>query len=123
MTLSFFASLLQVLLGITTESYVLNSFFNYESRKGKWRLSAILVSAFLSVTGLYLCLDFETFDLMVEAIILLSFNLSPYILFRCGKKLTFALFGLTFCGLMDFAVFSITSVFVKLSAVQSTLVY
>lgn len=123
MTLSFFASLFQVLLGITTESYVLNSFLNYESRKGKWRLSAVLISAFFLVTGSYLGFDFETFDLMVEAIILLSFTLSPYILFRCGKKLTFVLFGLTFCGLMDFAVFSITSVFVKLSAVQSTLVY
>lgn len=123
MALGLLASLLQVLLGITTESYILNSFFNYESRKGKWRLSAILVSAFLSVVGLYLCLDFEAFDLTVEAIILLSFTLSPYILFRCGKKLTFALFGLTFCGLMDFVVFSIASVFVKLSSVQSTLVY
>ncbi len=123
MTLNLLASLLQVLLGITTESYILNSFLKYESRKEKWRLSTIFVSAFLSVLGSYFLFDSETFDLTVEAIILLSFVASPYILFRCRKKRTFALFGLTFCGLMDFAVFSITSVFVKLSAVQSTLVY
>ena len=123
MTLSLFVSLLQVLLGITTEGYILNSFFKYESRKGKWRLSAILISAFLFVLGSFFLFDSETFDLTVEAITLLGFVASPYILFRCRKKLTFALFGLTFCGLMDFAVFSITSVFVRLSAVQSSLVY
>ena len=123
MTLSLFVSLLQVLLGITTEGYILNSFFKYESRKGKWRLSAILISAFLFVLGSFFLFDSETFDLTVEAITLLGFVASPYILFRCRKKLTFALFGLTFCGLMDFAVFSITSVFVRLSAVKSSLVY
>lgn len=123
MTLNFGVSLLQVLLGIATESYILNRFFNYESRKGKWRLSAVLVSAFLLVTGSYLCFDFETFDLLVEAIVLISFIVCPYILFRSEKKLTFALFGLTFCGLMDFAVFSVCSVFVNFSSWQSTLFY
>lgn len=123
MTVSFFASLLQVLLGITTESFVLNRFFNYESRKGKWRISAVLVSAFLSVLGSYLCFDSETFDLLVEAIIVLLFMITPYVLFRGERKLTLLLFGLTFCGLMDFVVFSISSVFIQLSALQSTLVY
>ena len=55
MTVNFFVSLLQVLLGVTTESYVLNSFFKYESKKGKWRISAILFLSLLSVSGLYFC--------------------------------------------------------------------
>ena len=123
MTVNFFASLLQVLLGITTESYILNSFLKYESKKGKWRISAVLFLSFLSVLGSYLCFDYETFDLTVEAIILIIFMSTPYILFRCKRKLTFLLFGLMFCGLMDFVVFGISSVFIQLSAVQSTIVY
>ncbi len=123
MTVNFFASLLQVFLGLTTESYVLNSFFKYESKKGKWRISAILFLSLLAVSGLYFCLDPETFDLFVEIVLLFLFVSVPYVLFRCKRKLTFLLFGLTFCGLMDFVVFSVSSVFVQLSAVQSTLVY
>lgn len=123
MTVNFFASLAQVLLGITTESYVLNSFFKYESKKGKWRISAILFLSLLAVSGAYFCFDPETFDLVIEVAILLLFASVPYVLFRRQRRLTFLLFGLTFCGLMDFVVFSVSSVFVQLSAVQSTLVY
>lgn len=123
MTVNFFVSLLQVLLGVTTESYVLNSFFKYESKKGKWRISAILFLSLLAVSGLYFCFDSETFDLFVEIILLFLFVCAPYVLFRIKRKLTFLLFGLTFCGLMDFVVFSVSSVFIQLSAVQSTLVY
>lgn len=123
MTVNFFVSLLQVLLGVTTESYVLNSFFKYESKKGKWRISAILFLSLLAVSGLYFCFDSETFDLFVEIILLFLFVCAPYVLFRSKRKLTFLLFGLTFCGLMDFVVFSVSSVFIQLSAVQSTLVY
>ena len=123
MTVNFLVSLLQVLLGVTTESYILNSFFKYESRRGKWMMSAILFLSFLSVLSSYLCFDSETFDLMIEIIIILLFVITPYVLFRCEKKLTFLLFGLTFCGMLDFIVFSISSVFIQLSAVQSTLVY
>lgn len=123
MTVNFFASLLQVLLGITTESYILNRFLKYESKKGKWRISAILFLSFLSVLGSYLCFDSETFDLLVELIIIVLFTISPYILFNRVKKLTFLMFGLTCCGLVDFVVFSISSVFIHLSSVQSTFVY
>lgn len=123
MTVNFFASLLQVVFGITAESYILKYFFKYESKKGKWRISAVLFLSFLSVLVSYLCFDPETFDLTVEAIILIIFMATPYILFRGERKLTFLLSGLTFCGLMDFIVFSISSVFIQLSAVQSTLVY
>lgn len=116
-------SLLQVLLGVAAECFILKYLLGYSVKKGKWRIPALTVTLLITLTAGLLFLERETADLLVEAVVMLSFVAAPYLLFKSNKKSTFLLFGLTVCSVIDFVVFGITSVFVSLNEFYSSFVY
>lgn len=117
------ASLLQVILGIFAESFVLNKLLGYKSKSGRWRLSAVLVFASFSAIASALFFEGETAEMILELLVMLLFAAVPYLLLKSGKKLTFFLFGITLCAFFDFLVLGVNFVLTGLTARQMPIVY
>lgn len=115
-------SLLQLFLGIVTEYLVLKSLLGYKLKEGKWRSFAVPFVVLVQAVGVML-LDGESADLLTEIVVAASFAVIPYVLFEKKRKTTFFLFGLTFCAVLDFIVFCISSVFSSITPLGSAIVY